>query len=192
MRSVLLITAVLIIVIIVLINLMSRAENLPVAIYGEGGPPAPTFQLYDQYGRAADLRNLSKYILLTFSYTGCPDVGYITVVRINQTLQKYPQLLSKLEVWVVTVSPDTDTADRAREYTEKLGLPFRWLIGPRDGVERAWRSYNITVRYDPKAQYIAHDVRVYLITPTGRIMARIDGVPSNDALVKVLSLLGVK
>jgi hypothetical protein len=34
----------------------------------------------------------------------------------------------------------------------------------------------MTVKYEPVARYIAHDVRVYLIDPQVRLVARTDGV----------------
>lgn len=118
-------------------------------------------------------------------------MGYLTVSRINQSLLYVPDLLpsGKAEVWVVTVDPDTDTPQRALEYTKRLGLPFRWLVGNRSELEQVWSAYNITVKYDPVARYIAHDVRVYLIDPQVRLVARIDGVPKIEDLKFLYSLI---
>ena len=65
-------------------------------------------------------------------------------------------------------------------HAKKLGSPFRWLVGNKSDLQRMWSAYNITVKYEPMARYIAHDVRVYLIDPQERLMARIDGVPKID------------
>jgi len=65
-------------------------------------------------------------------------------------------------------------------HAKKLRSPFRWLVGNKSDLQRMWSAYNITVKYEPMARYIAHDVRVYLIDPQERLMARIDGVPKID------------
>jgi cytochrome oxidase Cu insertion factor (SCO1/SenC/PrrC family) len=173
----------------IIVMLSAPGEQPNVYLY-KGRPKAPEINLRDQYGNYISFGG--RYIVLTFSYTGCPDVGYLTVMRINQSLSLYaPGLLpsGKAEVWVVTVDADTDTPERALEYTKKLGLPFRWLVGNKSDLERVWSTYNITVKYDPVARYIAHDVRVYLIDPQGRLVARIDGVPKIEDLKFLYSLI---
>jgi hypothetical protein len=45
-----------------------------------------------------------------------------------------------------------------------------------------WSACNITVKYEPVVRYVAHDVRVYLIDPQERLVARIDGVPKIEDL----------
>ncbi len=174
---------------VVVILLSMPGEKATVYIY-KTTPKAPEINLRDQYGTYVSFGG--RYIILTFSYTGCPDVGYLTVMRINQSLSIYaPSLLpsGKVEVWVVTVDPEVDTPERTLEYTKKLGLPFRWLIGNRSDLQRIWSAYNITVKHDPVARYIAHDVRVYLINPQGRLVARIDGVPKIEDLRFMYSLI---
>jgi hypothetical protein len=52
-----------------------------------------------------------------------------------------------------------------------------------------WSAYNITVKYEPMARYIAHDVRVYLIDPQVRLVARIDGVLKIEDLKFLYSLI---
>jgi Uncharacterized protein SCO1/SenC/PrrC, involved in biogenesis of respiratory and photosynthetic systems len=179
---------IIIFLVVVTIVLIIPGEKPNVYIYKDL-PKAPEIYLKDQYHNRTSFGG--RYVILTFSYTGCPDVGYLTVSRINQSLLYVPDLLpsGKAEVWVVTVDPDTDTPQRALEYTKRLGLPFRWLVGNRSELEQVWSAYNITVKYDPVARYIAHDVRVYLIDPQGRLVARIDGVPKIEDLKFLYSLI---
>jgi|GEM_PF-2527723 len=189
MRRLLFLLPLVIALVAVVIVLLTPGEKPNVHLY-KGHPKAPEINLRDQYGRRTSFGG--RYIILTFSYTGCPDVGYITVMRINQSLSLYaPDLLpsGKAEVWVVTVDPYEDTPQRALEYTKRLELPFRWLLGNKSDLELVWSAYNITVKYDPTSGYIAHDVRVYLIDPQGRLVARIDGVPTMEDLKFLYSLI---
>ena len=77
-------------------------------------------------------------VVLTFLYTYCPDIcpvvaGHLADLR--DELSGEPGLMDRVSILVVSVDPERDTVDRAREYSDWYGMLDGWsyLVGGASG-----------------------------------------------------------
>lgn len=82
--------------------------------------------------------------ILTFLFTSCTNVCPIITSNIkNAVLQvNKPDLI---QVIIITVDPDRDTADAVDEYIQKWKLPSNWqfLTGTKKELSPIWKAYFI-------------------------------------------------
>ena len=115
-----------------------------------GGERAADFTLYDQFGSEVSLsERRGDVVILTFLYTDCPDIcpvvaGHLADVR--DQLSEGPESMDRVSIIAVSVDPERDTIQRAREYSERNGLLGDWsyLVGEREQLERVWAEYYVS------------------------------------------------
>ena len=105
---------------------------------------APHFTLTNQFGQPVSLDAFrDEVVVLTFLYTNCPDVCPV----ITSQLREVQAILDSDETRFVAVSvdPDRDTAESAREYLQKWELSEEWqfLVGDRPTLESVWKDYYV-------------------------------------------------
>jgi Uncharacterized protein SCO1/SenC/PrrC, involved in biogenesis of respiratory and photosynthetic systems len=149
---------------------------VPICYKPGSEPQAADFTLVDQFNRTVTLSSLwSRPVVITFSYTFCPDVCPLIHAVLNHTLPK----LSGFVVLDVTLDPERDTPRRLYAYS--LGNRYNWtfLTGPSEALEKVWRQYGVTrvVQND----YIAHDV-LFVVVKDGKILGVVRGLPPPDEL----------
>ena len=112
----------------------------------KSGDIAPNFALTNQEGQPVTLGSLKgDVIVLTFLYTNCPDVCPIVTSR----LREVDELLSSdgraAQFLAVSVDPDGDTVESARDYLDKWTLSDDWqfLVGERSVLEGVWKDYYV-------------------------------------------------
>ena len=164
-----------------------------------GGERAADFALYDQFGSEVSLsERRGDVVVLTFLYTYCPDIcpvvaGHLADLR--DELSGEPGLMDRVSILVVSVDPERDTVDRAREYSDWYGMLDGWsyLVGGRERLERIWADYYVSplpvegdehAEPDPiseegsadslyerlgAAYTVDHQAPVYLIDPDGTL-----------------------
>lgn len=139
---------------------------------GEVSPPrqAPQIQLHDVAGRPVTLAGQrGRYVLVTFLYTHCPDVCPLIAQNLNAVLRSGGPAASGVRVLAVSVDPKGDTPAAVRAYTRRLHLvpQFRYLIGSRTELRRAWAAWNVlSVRRS--AQLVDHVAYTALVDPSGK------------------------
>lgn len=154
--------------------------------------PARDFTLVDQYGREVSLSDLwDRLVVLTFTYTWCPDVCPLVHVVLNKTLSR-PDVAElyadgKLVVVDVSVDPERDTVERVRRYAEANGYRWMFLTGDRKSLEGVWAAYDVVVNREVRDGnvYIAHSVAFILIR-NGEILCRVDGIPTPSRLTELI------
>ncbi len=105
---------------------------------------APPFDLYDQHGRPVSLDTYDGGVtVVTFLYTYCPDVCPAVTSRLRDAQQLLGKDAARVDFVAISVDPERDTADRAREYLDAWSLDRRWafLVGSEQELSSVWRSY---------------------------------------------------
>ena len=116
------------------------------------GETIPEFELTDQFGRVArpaDYRG--SVVLLTFLYTNCPDVCPIVTGQLRTAHDALEAEAAEVAVVAVSVDPERDTVEAAREYSERWRMSDRWkyLVGGREDLAEVWAAFYVDpVTYD--------------------------------------------
>jgi protein SCO1/2 len=72
---------------------------------------APDFTLISHTGQRASLSDFrGKWVFLYFGYTFCPDVCPATLAEVNQALALIGSKAEQVQVLMITVDPERDTA----------------------------------------------------------------------------------
>jgi protein SCO1 len=139
---------------------------------GEVSPPrtAPSIQLHDAAGWTVTLAaQRGRYVLVTFLYTHCPDVCPLIAQNLNAAVLSFGGAANDIRVLAVSVDPKGDTPAAVRSYTKRMHLvpQFRYLIGTRLQLRRAWADWHVlSVRQS--AQIVDHIAYTALVDRTGK------------------------
>ena len=107
---------------------------------------APVFTLTNQFGETVSLsRFRDRVVVLTFLYTNCPDVCPIVTSQLRDVGRRLGSLDDEAQFVAVSVDPDRDTVESAREYLDKWGLSEDWqfLVGEEPALEEVWKNYYV-------------------------------------------------
>ena len=109
-------------------------------------PPraAPDFSLHDQHGRPVSLDTYDGDVtVVTFLYTYCPDVCPAVTSHLRDVQGSLGEDASRVDFVAISVDPERDTVERAREYLDAWSLDQRWafLVGTEDELSGVWSSY---------------------------------------------------
>jgi protein SCO1 len=122
------------------------------------GIPAHEFTLQDTRGEAASLSDFrGRPVLMFFGYTHCPDVCPLTLGKLRLALEQAGERARAVQVLLVTVDPEMDTADRMREYLSNFDPGFVGLTGTRAQLEAVTRAYGVYAGEAPPPAHGPHD-----------------------------------
>ena len=84
-------------------------------------------------------------VVLTFLYTNCPDVCPIVTSRLREVGELLGSEGNAAQFVAVSVDPERDSVESAREYLDKWGLSGNWhfLVGERAALEAVWKDYYV-------------------------------------------------
>jgi protein SCO1/2 len=162
-------------------HLGTSQRIVPVCYKPGSEPPAADFTLVDQFNRTVTLSELwGRPVVITFSYTYCPDVCPLIHVVLNAAIPK----LREYVVLDVSLDPVRDTPQRLYAYS--VGNRYNWtfLTGPPDVLERVWRSYGVTRVV--QGGYIAHDI-LFVVVRDGKVLGVVRGLPPPDELAMYIN-----
>ena len=112
----------------------------------KSGDIAPNFALTSQADRSVSLESLKGHVVvLTFLYTNCPDVCPIVTSRLREVQMLLESDADDARFVAVSVDPEGDSVESAREYLDKWGLSANWhfLVGDRPELEEVWKAYYV-------------------------------------------------
>lgn len=133
--------------------------------------PAPDFTLHDAAGRPVSLSDYrGRAVLLTFVYTGCPDVCPLIMTNLGVAVDKLADGVRPPQILAVSVDPRGDTPARVRRFLKVRGLSDRaeYLIGTERELASVWKDYGIAVQATPDEREVGHSATVLGITADGR------------------------
>ncbi len=140
-------------------------------------PMLPDFELQDHNKQPFTKDNLiGKHSLLFFGYTHCPDVCPMTMLHMQQTMQKLADkpAANDIQVVFISVDPYRDTPDVLKDYVSYFNSDF---IGV-SGAEKYLKLLNDTLGvsyergfdyFNPGKYKMGHSAYVYLVDPKGKI-----------------------
>ncbi|MBI4996652.1 MAG: SCO family protein [Rhodocyclales bacterium] len=151
----------------------ARAEDEP-----EPTDPMPRYLLQGPNGRVVTTADFpGRYQLITFGYTGCPDICPTTLATMAQVMAQLGEEEAKrVQPIFISVDPERDTVPVVREYTRYFDARIIGLTGPAHLVKAAADRFR--VRYEkylapgaaPDRYSVDHTAGMYLLGPdTGYI-----------------------
>ncbi|MDE0331501.1 MAG: SCO family protein, partial [Nitrospinae bacterium] len=153
-------TAILIAIIILILACARPPERDAADFYGTAlttPDAAPDFSLTDQLGRPVSLHDMrGNVVALTFLYTHCPDVCPIVTSQLRDVQATLGDDSASVRFVAVSVDPERDTQQAAREYLGRWRLDngWRFAVGEREALSEVWASYYV----EPYAEVAATDV----------------------------------
>jgi protein SCO1/2 len=155
---------------------------------GEALIGAP-FTLIDQDGNvrhAADFR--SRFMLVYFGYSTCPDVCPTTLAVMADALEKLGPKAGRVVPIFVTIDPGRDTPGVLKAYLNEFGPRFVGLTGDAKAIAAAAQAYRVYYRKRPLSGGYAmdHSSQIYLMGPDGKFIAIYDETLGPDGLADAL------
>jgi protein SCO1 len=131
--------------------------------------PAPPIALRDAGGHPVTLAaQRGRYVLVTFLYTHCLDVCPLIASNLDAALRLLGPARAHVRVLAVSVDPKGDTAPAVRAYARRMHLlpEFRYLIGTRPELRRAWAAWHVlSIQRQPGL--VDHVAYTALVDPAG-------------------------
>ena len=130
---------------------------------------APDFSLTDQTGQPVSLSDMRGYaVALTFLYTHCPDVCPIVTSQLRDVQIALGEDAASVRFVAVSVDPERDTPDAAREYLERWGLSdgWRFAVGDREALSAVWENYYVQPYADVAAADAGESAGAATVAPT--------------------------
>lgn len=119
----------------------------PYAFHGmvlQSPEPAIDFTLTSHQGQGVSLSDFhGQVVLLFFGYTSCPDVCPTTLSRLNRALSLLGPHRKDVQVLMITVDPERDTADTLAEYLEHFNSSFLGLTGDPEKIAEIATYYGV-------------------------------------------------
>lgn len=147
-----------------------------------------------------------KVVLLFFGYTSCQDVCPATLAHLKTLTTKLADAADDVQVLLVTIDPEVDTADNLRKYLARFDSRFIGITGTREETDRIAQlfmakhkaSHGVKVTtlhnrheaFTDSAYLYSHSQQIYLLDKQGRTRAYFfTGSPVGEMAAAVLELL---
>lgn len=131
-----------------------------------------TFALQDPDGRTRTLDEFKgRYVMLFFGFTQCPDVCPTALARAAEVRRLLGSDAGKLQVLLITVDPERDTAEVLRSYTAAFDPGFIALRGDAQATEAVAREFKIHYAKVPtdNSYTMDHTALTYILDPESRL-----------------------
>jgi protein SCO1/2 len=144
--------------------------------------------LRDTRGAAVDEHALAtRYRLVTFGFTTCPNVCPLTLMGVHQALEQLGPDAARILPVFVSVDPERDTPRALSAYVNAFDPRIVALSGSPRAVERVAQQYRIFFeRRTPDgksgAYVVEHSAFVLLVDPQQRIRV---AIPSTGAPAEI-------
>ena len=183
--------------------LSSRGQGDPTAMIDAGiillptSRSLPDLQMTDQNGQRVSISDLKgKWTMLFFGYTFCPDICPTTLAELRQIKSELPKdVLSKLQVVLVSVDPNRDTPQQLKQYLGYFDPDFRGLTGSVDDIQKLANA--VSIPFIPadtsKPNYtVDHSGNLALLGPDGSQRGFIRSPLNDKKMVEQLPKLLVR
>jgi protein SCO1/2 len=145
-------------------------------------------------GTAFELKAQPNEVLIVyFGYTNCPDVCPTTLVAIKNAKKKIGALAERVDLAMITVDPQRDTANILPRYLSSFTDRFHALIPANDAelrsAENAFGATSSVTTVDGKIE-VVHGGTAYLVDDTGMVVVQWPfGIDSNSMANDLTTLL---
>lgn len=166
------------------------------------------FAAQSSLGREIRLSEFAgKVVFLFFGYTSCQDVCPATLAHLQSLSRNLGPRADDVQVLLITVDPENDSAERLRDYLARFDARFVGLTGSQQEMDRIAALYmvkhdashgmKVTTRYNrskpmvQEAHLYSHSQQIYLLDKSGRTRAFFfAGSPLDEMERAVMALLG--
>ncbi len=150
-----------------------------------------------------------KWVLVGWIYTHCPDVCPLTASRfmnLRDSLRARGISAQEVRLLLLSFDPERDSVSRLRAYAESFRADSMLLFGRLDPLplQELARALNFsfkklhrkTAGHEGHQGYaFAHDVKVFLVNPEGRVVGVHEGdlqepLPVQSTLKEIVKLQG--
>jgi len=142
--------------------------------------------------RLQDYRN--QIVIVFFGYTSCPDVCPTSLYTLKHVMNKLGKDSEQVQVFMITVDPERDSAERLREYTQHFHPDFIGLTGTLNEITKVAKTYLTEFRKEPPTPdgnyQVTHSAFFYLLDKQGQVRALHDPTSTPEKIAAdVYSLL---
>jgi len=131
------------------------------------------FSLTDHNGRARTLVDFrGKVVAVFFGFTHCPDVCPTTLAEMAQVMRELGPDAEKVQVLLITVDPERDTAEVLRQYVPSFHASFLGLYGDADAIARTAKEFKVFYQKQPLpggGYSVDHSAGTYIYDRQGRL-----------------------
>jgi protein SCO1/2 len=149
---------------------------------------APDFTLVNQDGRAVSLRQLrGKIVLMNFIYTHCTDICPLAeakLAKVQDDLKARGWFGTRAVFISMTFDPRRDTPAVLKTYSKRFRADlsgWQFLTGAPPVISGVLKTYQMSVREDPKTGLFEHALPMLVIDQRGVILGHYepDFTPAN-------------
>jgi protein SCO1/2 len=177
---------------------LAAAQNSPLsetAPTQENEPvrATPRYLLLGSHGRAVRAEDFrERYQLISFGFTGCPDVCPTTMLEMQQVLAALGEQAKKLQPIFITIDPERDTTAVLDTYTHNFDARILGLTGKPELVR--WAANNFKVQFEkvqeagaaPNVYTMDHSAGMFLLGPDGQLLNKfVYGTPAKDIVARI-------
>jgi len=152
-----------------------------------------TLALVDHSGQARTLADYAgKVVVVFFGFTQCPDVCPTSLAELAQVMHELGDAAQNVQVLMVTVDPERDTADALHQYITAFDPRFVGLTGTPEQIRQAADSFKVFYAKVPREDgdyTMDHTAAFFLLDGQGdaRVLTRSNA--GTRALTHDLKLL---
>ncbi|OZI55196.1 SCO family protein [Bordetella genomosp. 5] len=150
--------------------------------------------LVDHNGTPRKLSDFSgKALVVFFGFTQCPDVCPTALAELAQVMEKLGPDADRVQVMLVSVDPERDTADILKQYVTTFDSRFLGLTGTPEQVRKtagSFKAYYAKVPSKDGSTYtMDHSAGFYLFDTKGDSRVLANSTIGVDAVAHDLKLL---
>jgi protein SCO1/2 len=160
-----------------------ETQNLPIHD-GVGGE----FIAQSSLGREVRLSEFKgKVVFLFFGYTSCQDICPATLAHLKSVMRSLGSSAKDVQVLLVTIDPENDTADHLRQYLARFDDHFIGITGTRKETDhiamlfmaeqhqshgvKVTTKHNRSKPFTDSAYLYSHSQQIYRLDKAGRTRA---------------------
>jgi protein SCO1/2 len=160
-----------------------------------GAPFGKALELTDHNGRRRTLEDFKdKVVVVFFGFTHCPDVCPTTMAELARVEQRLGDDAQRVQVRVIPVDPERDTAETLRQYVPSFNPTFLGLRGIAEETARAAKEFKVFYAKQPLpggGYTMDHSAGTFIYDTEGRLRLFAQPGAGPDALEHdIRALLG--
>ncbi len=134
-----------------------------------------------------------RAVVVFFGFTHCPDICPTALAKLSTVVKALGPDGERVQVLLVTVDPERDTADVLRRYVTAFHPTFLGLTGTPDEVRRVAKDFRVIAEKQPGATpdsySVDHSSGMFVYDPKGRLRLYVAGNQPTSAIEQDLKLL---
>lgn len=115
----------------------------------------------------------NEVLIVYFGYTNCPDVCPTTMVAIKNAKKKIGVLADRVDLAMITVDPERDTAEILPKYISSFSSRFHALVPATDSelrtAEKVFGASSSVTKVNGKVE-VVHGGTAYIVDETGTVI----------------------